>query len=430
MDLAKLLGIVKRWWWALLMAVVLAAVAGYVAGENSPHTYESRVRLLVGPLSATDDEVRAASQLTRTYAELVTADAVITQTIESLDLPHTPSELRDAIRPTADSATRLLVIRVRDSDPDRAQQTVSSLADRLRQMAAAPIDSAGRITVVDEADPGTSVGLSSSFLAILAAMAGLLAATTLVLLREYLSERVHEDDELVTLAGVDHLGSLPPQRSLGRGSAAGPVAVAAPDSARARACTILATKIELIADDTGVRSLLVVGVGSGHGAGDVAANLAVVMADRGHRVAVIDANPVSPEVTALFNLAPRPGLVDLRSKVNAQPGSWNGEIDAYTVNTRPRLTVMPVGQGTDGVSDVMPVPNLVDRLRADSNLVVVTTPPAERSAAALAWARGTDATLLVVPGNVRRTDLRRVTETLRLLGAPLIGMVTDGTSRF
>ena len=86
MELTGYLAILRRWWWTLLVAVWVAALLGYLLGTRIDPTYESSVRMLVGPINTDTNTLRASGQLVQTYAELATSQPLLASTVADLGL--------------------------------------------------------------------------------------------------------------------------------------------------------------------------------------------------------------------------------------------------------------------------------------------------------------------------------------------------------
>jgi polysaccharide biosynthesis transport protein len=420
MQPTNLLSAVRHWWTTLLIAVILAGGAGYLFASSIPMNHEARVRMLVGPTVDDNDGLRAAGQLTRTYAELATSQSVIEGTIDALDLPHTPGALRAAIRPTSDSPTRILIIRVRDLDPDRAALIADEVAAQLALVpTAADGQPSGSLMVIDRATPGSPVGVPTSIVVALAAFAGLVTALTLALLLENLNRTVRSEEELIQVTGGDYLGAV---LAAARGATSrGFVVENTPDSEQAADYRMLATKIELIAGRDGLRSVLVLGVGRARGGGELAANVAKVLAERWHCVTLVDANPATREITTALGLGDRLGLTDML-EVNERSGDVTHP-GVFTSSTDPRLFVVPFGRATGPVtSHATGGAQVLERLLDQADFVLVNAAPAERWAASLTWAGAVDATVLLVPRNrTKRAELSHLVESLELVGGNVIG---------
>ena len=446
----------RRWWWLLALGALLAGTVAYVGASRLTPTYEAEVELLTGPINTDFGTLRAAGELARTYSELASSRSVIDGTIRGLRLTHTREELRESITASANEVTRIVTVRVRDDDPERAAQIANSLAQQLSRLstrtpqqetevigvlmtqteiATLPVETqervraaarkafglplAGQLSVVDPADaPSAPVAPQKTLLTLLAAFAGILVAGVVILVREYPGRAIESEDALADVARLPVLATVNGRRPRG----GQPLEVeASADSPAADAYRVLAAKIGFGDSDRSVRSLLVIG-SDGAGSGSLAANLAAVLAETG-RVTLVDANAAEGEVTSTLGLQGRPGYGEVLSANGA--GSVDGTLDEVLVHRTERFDVLPVGNaGTPGLFDLGRAQELLERLLDSADFVVLNAPPVDRSPTSLIWGRVADATVLVV--DRRKTTRRSVAEavqTFSLVGANLIGTV-------
>jgi capsular polysaccharide biosynthesis protein len=435
-ELGGILHVARRWWTTLVLASCLASLAGYLAAAQAPQVYESRVKLLVGPTNTDLDTQRASGQLASTYAELVSSQVVLDGTIRALQLRVSSEQLRDSIHATADTATRIMLIRVTSGDPALAAAIANDVTAQLMRITVSPTmspegqlvpRSEGTLTVIDAAAPGLPTDNRSKLIVIISGLAGALGVLALLLVLENLNQAVRSEAELLELTGAEMLGAMPPRP---RGRADRALAVhTSPDSARAGAHRLLATKIELSAGERPIRSVLIVGARTSSLSAELTANVALALSSRRRRVVVVDANSDTAEVTVLFGQQQRPGLAELSQWIEQiDPGDGScvsAEPFVHTFN--PRVDVMPFGQPAATQStEVALAPWLIERLLESADLVLVNAAPVDRSAAALICARSVDATVLVVrPDKITREELRRVVQTLHLVGASIVGTVVE-----
>jgi polysaccharide biosynthesis transport protein len=462
MNVVGILDVARRWWALMIASALLAGLAGYAAASGGPPVYESRVRLLIGPVSTSLEVLRASDLLSRTYAELITSDALLESTIEALGLDRTSDDLRDAVRATADGPTRLLIIRVRDGDPQASADIANAIATQLAgyiersqaavtlpvvpgapppadapasstDEAAAPAD--GTVTptegadagsaappatepeaprtegvlVLDAARPGQLVASRAGIIGVIAGAAGLAGALAVAIALAALRETVRDEGEVARVTGVETLGVVRrgggvPVRSLAVRSR--------PDSPRAVDCRLLATKIELLCRQQALRSILILGASDGADAGELAANVAAVLAERRTHVALVDADHQSRSVTRRLGFEGKPGLTDL---------SWSADelpLSAMTIVSS-HLMVLPAGQSSWSASTDTASPEaLVASLGSMTEFVLVTAAAVHQAPDALAWARATDGTVLVVRRDATKADvLRGAVKSLRQVGA-------------
>jgi capsular polysaccharide biosynthesis protein/Mrp family chromosome partitioning ATPase len=445
----------KRWWWFLALGALVSGLFAYVAASRLTPTYEAEAQLLTGPINTGFDTLRAAGDLSRTYAVIATSGKVLDETIRSLRLSTTRDDLGKRVSATSNEATRIVTIRVRDSEPRRAADIANRIAERLiaatqktpvqesaeidRIMTQPEIERlsvdlqkqvrsairtaltpplAGRLTRVDDAIPPTSpVAPQKVLLSLLAAFAGLLVAGLIVLVREYPGRQLENEEALAELAPVPVLGSV----NGARATMPGPLEVES-GSSNADAYRVLAAKIGFADSERPIRSLLLLGSEAESGSGTLAANLAAVLAETAD-VTLVDANAPDGEITKVFGLDEFPGYGELISENGSGPQF--ARLDEILVDQNEGLEVVPHGAVAGHAAfDLAKAQTLLGRLLKSSDFVVVNVPPADRSPSSLVWARAADATVLVVDG--RKTTRRSVAgavQSFSLVGANLIGTV-------
>ncbi len=117
-----------KWWWLILMTMILAGATSYLATSQEPSTYQSRTTLLIG--SAIDDpnptnsQFSLGQQLAQTYADMARRQPIREASMKNLGLDWLPEY---SVR--ADS--QLIEIVVNDTNPARAQATANELANQL-----------------------------------------------------------------------------------------------------------------------------------------------------------------------------------------------------------------------------------------------------------------------------------------------------------
>ena len=96
MELSGYLAVARRWWWTLIVLGLDRRPYRLPRCLAIPPTYESQVKVLVGPLNAPTDALRSSGLLVQTYAQYVTTREVLASTIQELGLDMTPDEFADA----------------------------------------------------------------------------------------------------------------------------------------------------------------------------------------------------------------------------------------------------------------------------------------------------------------------------------------------
>jgi capsular polysaccharide biosynthesis protein len=379
--------VIRRWRLMLVAAAVAAGLAGYAVTAGGTPTYQAKAVLLVGPINTDLDTVKAAGQLAQTYAQLATSQPVLNATAKRLGL----RDVGGGISASANEITRLLTVQVEDRDKARAVRIAAAHATELvalskQRQSAEP--GPGELQVVEPAEAtGGAVGLGAAPIALAAALAGFLGALGLALLLDRSTEAVRDASDIAAATGAGAIASIS-GRPLKHHS--GPSLVARePRSRKAEEFRRLAAKLRAV----GERSVLVLEVDDQALA--VASNLAAALSTGGRHVAFLDAAQDPAGAMAL----------DIADNVSIHAIS-----------------------GEDG--DDASARELLERLLAEADVVVVRAPTLDRSPVGLTWARVVDGTLLVASTDrTSRTALTSTVESLRLVHARLLGTVLTSGSR-
>jgi capsular polysaccharide biosynthesis protein len=281
---------------------------GYVIAGRIQPTYESSARLLVGPINSDTNTLRASSQLVQTYAELATSSGLLEATVKEMGLdPAAADELAGAVRTIANDTTRILTIRVEGPSAELTTQAANTIAAQLIETTSrgGTNQSQGQLTVLDFAkEPTAPVAPQVSLVVLMSVAAGLLGAVVLVLLVEYLADRIQDRDELGRATG---------KRVIGEVSAGAPAATATRTS-DASSLTPTHDYAPLVAGLTsgesadGRRDLVVAMADEGPHGSDLTAGLAAAAAEW-RPVVLIDADP-NGRLSWLLGASGLPGLHD------------------------------------------------------------------------------------------------------------------------
>src|SRR5262249_1791816 len=125
---------------------------------------------------------------------------------------------------------------------------------------------------------------------------------------DYLDDRIKSPDDIKTSLGVRCLGFAPAisRKNIGRGSV--PLVGDGAPPEFSEALRTVRTNLLMRATSKGTTSLLVTSTGPGEGKTMVATNLAVALAQAGHRVLLVDADMRRCQVHKIFGQPLEPGL--------------------------------------------------------------------------------------------------------------------------
>lgn len=132
MELKLLLTLLRRWFWLLLLGLLLGAGGGYLASQYQQPVYQATTKVMVikpQESSVTADLTLSDQELMQTYVTLLTTRPVLQAASEELGFGVSGNQItaRQA------SGTRLLEITVRANNPERAANIANTLVDVLIQ---------------------------------------------------------------------------------------------------------------------------------------------------------------------------------------------------------------------------------------------------------------------------------------------------------
>ncbi len=198
-----------------------------------------------------------------------------------------------------------------------------------------------------------------------------------------------------------------------------------PDSPAAEAYRSLRVNLTYASLDSPLETLVITAPAperDGPRHGEVAANLAIALAQAGQQVVLVDSDLRRPQLHEIFDLPNEGGLTEAVLRI-AEPG---GEIP-LTVTELPNLQLLTSGRLLPNPSDVLGSPQmaaLLDALKKQAELVILTAPPVTAAVDATVLATQVDALLLVVrTGRTRRDRLEEAKELLARVDANLLGAV-------
>lgn len=191
-----------------------------------------------------------------------------------------------------------------------------------------------------------------------------------------------------------------------------------PRSPAAEAYQSLRTNIEFSGLETTLRSLLVTGADPETDKSVALANLAVVMAQAGDRVVVVDGDLRRPRQHEIFGVANSQGLTDWLKESGAP---------ALLETAVPNLRVLPSGPLPPNPVALLSgnrLAELLELLGGEASYVLVDAPPVLAVTDAALWAGKVDGVLLAVhAGRTKREHAQRAKSVLEKVQARILGAV-------
>ena len=207
----------KKLWIVLTMPILAAFASAYASFCLLVPVYESNTTLYVINRKADTDQIAIAYNdvmvgqlLVKDYRELVRSRTVTSSVIEQLGLKgFTPERLANMISVNSKNDTRIIEIKVQDTNPVRARD----IADKVGEVFIAKVVELMKVenvSIVDKAQipkmpvkPQPSLNIAAAFLG------GLMAAVGLIFLLDYLDDTIKTSADVEKYLGLPVLGTIP-----------------------------------------------------------------------------------------------------------------------------------------------------------------------------------------------------------------------------
>lgn len=371
-----------------------AAVANALA-----ETFTEQVRTI--------QEQRYAESLSNLKAQIDELSAVIEETQKELE-----ARARDTTSQAQAERTRLETILA------GYRNTYAALVQSYEQMRLTAAQSADTVVLFEPAQvPREPVRPRRLMNTALAGVLGAMLAVAAAFVVEYLDDTLKTPDDVTRTLGLPTLSAI---GRLEEGQSE-LIMTADPLSPVSEAFRVLRTNIRYSSVDRPLQVLLVTSPGPVEGKSVVAANLALALAQAGLRTALVDADLRRPRQHRLFGLHPKEGLTGA-----LLAGSTDGRLQPTEVEG---LSLLPAGEKPPNPVELLGsqrMRELREELRGSFDAVVVDSPPVLIGADAAVLGQMADGVLLVVnAGETRRDAARQAVESLRQVGANVIGVVLN-----
>ena len=306
------------------------------------------------------------------------------------------------------------------------QQVYVSLLNNLESVKLAGLQNTPNVVQIEAAAvPTDPVQPRPVVDTLLAAMVGLMLAGGVGFVVEYLDNTIKTVEDVERVLGLSVIGYIA-EMQYSKGHREVPYVMSEPRSPVSEAFRLLRTNLEFSGVDKPLRKILVTSAGPSEGKSTVATNLAVIMAQGGKRVLLMDADMRKPRIHHLLGLRNNVGLSDLfRGKladsvvIQRCPGQTG-----VSVITSGRLAPNPAELlGSARMEQI-----LTDML-AQTDVLIIDGPPS-LVADVQVLASKVDGVLVVIqPGHTPADEAQAMFEQLNRAGARIVGVVFNRIPR-
>ena len=309
---------------------------------------------------------------------------------------------------------------------DQSVQSYTTLMNNLEALRMARTQAAPNILQVDQAYPASKPVRPNPLVnSLLAGVVGVMLAGGFAFFKEYTDDTLRTPEEVSTILEVPVLGYIGDMRAprLKSGQPKMPYVLAAPRSPVTEAFRSLRANIDFTftEPDREIKSLMLTSTTLSEGKTTIAVNLAVVIAQLGRRVILVDADLRRPHVHQVLGIQNLAGLSDvLRGQATLQEVGhpWGSS----------NLIVITSGSLPPNPAEILSserMSHVLNDMENSADIVIIDSPPSLLADASALAARA-DGVLLVIQSNkTHLTAATNMIEQLQRVGANIVGVAMN-----
>lgn len=442
MELREYLQALRSHWKLILSMTLIGIAAASAVTVLVPPTYASTSKLFVSTSGTEANQVQGnvvAQYRVPSYAQLLDSVQFSRIVIEKLGLTDlTPLELVDNVEVVVADKSVILEITVSDASPQRAQAITNTMASEFVALVTTletpdpipTVDANGvtqsvaqvapvKVTVAQAGElayapvfPDPILNLPLGFLV------GFLLGLLLALARHFMDNTVKSSKQIEDLTGATTIGGvlfddlMATERFVQHQT----------KSVTTEAYRQIRTNLQYVNVDNPPKTIVVTSSVSGEGKTTTAINLALVLAQSGQRVVLVEADLRRPRVIRYLQLIGGAGLTNIlagKAELSDLLQPWGDG----------KLSVLASGPNPPDPSELLGsehMSNLLNELRETNDYVIIDAPPLLPVTDAAVLAVMADGVVLVTRwGVTKREQLRAAATTVRLLEARVLGTVLN-----
>jgi polysaccharide biosynthesis transport protein len=270
---------------------------------------------------------------------------------------------------------------------------------------------------------------------ILGVVVGLLIGLGLALALERLDRRIKRPEDLEAIYRLPLLGAIPESGALARSARERGSPRAALPPAEAEAFNLVRAHLRFFNVDRDLRTIVIASPAQGDGKTTVARHLAEAAARLGSRVLLLELDLRHPTLAQHLDIQSGPGLADVlvdATPIGEATQSVTLEVPpgegarGRTLDVLAAGAVLPPNPGE--LLDSHAMESVLEQARSVYDVVVVDTPPLNAVSDAFPLLTKVDGVVIVGwVGRSRRDAAQRLHQVLSGSGAPLLGVVANGS---
>ena len=413
----------------IVLGTIICLLGSIVATSLMTPKFESSTRLLVSQgqiapgnqsLGESYQALLLSERLAMTFKEMISSRTLAERVISKLELPLLPEDLQKKVGAKLVKDTQLIEISVTDDNPVQVKNIANAYASEFVTITKEVIPSSALINVkvvepavvpLDPVKPNATLNVILGFLI------GLMASIGLAFLMETLDVTIKEQEDVEGLLGVPSLGKIPGGES--------PFLLSNDNAIVSDAYRSIRTNLQYINFNQSIKTLIVSSPNQSEGKTTVSANLAIVYAQAGYKVLIIECDLRRPTLANLFYIPDDRGL----SNVLAGAATVESVMRETQVDGLQIISSGPIPPNPADLLNSEHMDRALADLREKFDLIILDSPPALAITDTAILSTKADAVLLLSHyGKTKKNEIVAAKEALSKVGARIIGFVINGAN--
>jgi capsular exopolysaccharide synthesis family protein len=136
-ELKRYLGMLGRWWWLIVVSVLIGLGLAYLINLNSTTIYQSSTKLMVNQPASTGlvvdyNTLLANEQLAKIYVQILVSRPVLQKVIDNLQLKTNVETLTKSVSSGLVRDTQIISLSVEDTSAERAAAVANEIVKQVR----------------------------------------------------------------------------------------------------------------------------------------------------------------------------------------------------------------------------------------------------------------------------------------------------------
>lgn len=417
-----LMALRKKWILITIITICVTGLCGIYSYKISKPVYQGSSKVIIGKINTDDlsmssSDISLFASLKSTYQEYIKSTAFIKKSLEYKDLDLDPRSVLSGLNITSSETSTTMVISYSGNNVKDVCNVIDAVTEYLCNSCTDIISNA-KISVLEEPYVSTiPVSPNHKKDLVIGFLGGLIISVGLTIIIELTNGKVRTEEDLTNTINYPVLGNL---YKIDRNS--DPLVVLNnPNSIQAEGYRGLRTSIEYSSFDNKIKTLLITSSQPSEGKSVTTANLALAYARAEKKTLIIDCDLRKPTQHKKFSVINNIGLSDVLV--------GNKALVLAIQNIEENLDILPAGSVVPNPAELVSsqaMTNLIDKLKAQYDFIVIDSPPALVVSDAQTLATKVDGVVIVAKANFsKKNAMRNAKKSLELVNANIIGTVLN-----